>query len=80
MHFVYIIQSQKDGSYYVGYTTNIDSRIAKHNQGGSIFTKTRRPYLLVYSMSFNSKSEALQFELKVKSWKSRVAIENLIAR
>ncbi|MCD6295612.1 MAG: GIY-YIG nuclease family protein [Deltaproteobacteria bacterium] len=26
-HFVYILQSQKDGSYYVGSTQNLDSRL-----------------------------------------------------
>ena len=30
MHFVYVIQSQKDNTYYIGYTQDLVARIAAH--------------------------------------------------
>ena len=32
-YFLYIIQSDKDGTYYVGSTQDIEARLARHNQG-----------------------------------------------
>ena len=31
MFYVYIIQSQKDSSLYVGHTNNLDKRLSQHN-------------------------------------------------
>ncbi|MBN1847411.1 MAG: GIY-YIG nuclease family protein [Deltaproteobacteria bacterium] len=32
-HYVYIIQSLKDGTYYVGSSQDMGSRLERHNQG-----------------------------------------------
>jgi len=31
MHFVYILQSEKTGKYYVGQTEDVQARLARHN-------------------------------------------------
>ena len=41
---VYIIQSQKDGSYYVGSTQDLKERIGRHNQGRSTYTRSKCPW------------------------------------
>lgn len=52
-----------DNSFYGGYTTNLDRRVAAHNAGkGAKYTKSRRPVRLLYSESFEDKSQALQRE------------------
>ena len=33
MFYVYLIQSLSDGSIYIGYTDNIEKRLAQHNDG-----------------------------------------------
>ena len=33
---VYIVQSEKDGTYYVGHTNNLGERLDRHNSGRSI--------------------------------------------
>lgn len=38
-YFVYILQSVKDHSYYIGSTQDLSSRIERHNQGRSKYTK-----------------------------------------
>ena len=66
MAFVYIMQCS-DGSYYTGYTTDIERRLQEHNQGlASKYTRGRRPVICVYREEFASKSEALKRELFIK--------------
>jgi predicted GIY-YIG superfamily endonuclease len=48
-HFVYILRSS-DGSYYVGHTTDLVERVARHNAGrGPAYTAVRRPVQMVFS-------------------------------
>ncbi len=67
---VYIIYSQKYNLYYIGSTSNIEDRLNRHNNNRSIFTKGKGPWDLVAKKEFESKSEAYQFELKLKSFKN----------
>lgn len=78
MYLVYILRSALDGTYYVGCTNNIKKRLKVHNSGLSKYTKTRKPWTLVYLEKYSKLSEARQREKQIKSWKKRVAIEKLI--
>ena len=75
---VYIIQSEYDGSYYVGSTNNLEDRIERHNQGRSTYTKGKTPWKLVYTDQFADRSSATKRESQIKRRKSRVFIESLI--
>lgn len=75
----YILKSIKSGKYYTGSTENVIKRLAKHNRGEVKSTKAYRPWNLIYKESFLSKQEARKRELQIKSWKSRRAIEKLMA-
>ena len=57
-HFVYILQSLKDGRYYIGETANVDERLTFHNAGRQRSTWNRIPFRLVYSESFERGTEA----------------------
>ncbi|MFN2439482.1 MAG: GIY-YIG nuclease family protein [Chitinophagaceae bacterium] len=46
-YYVYILQSLKDGKYYIGSTSNVNSRVAFHNAGLQRSTRTRIPFRLV---------------------------------
>ncbi len=39
MYFTYILQSEKDGRYYIGSTNNLENRLKRHNKGYSRYTK-----------------------------------------
>ncbi|MGC9363771.1 MAG: GIY-YIG nuclease family protein, partial [Fidelibacterota bacterium] len=43
MYYVYILQSEKDGGFYIGYTTDLIRRIQQHNAGKTRSLKHRRP-------------------------------------
>jgi len=40
---------------YIGYTTNLEERLKKHNWGGSKHTTRHRPWELVLSLNFADK-------------------------
>jgi putative endonuclease len=70
-YFVYIIQSLKDGTRYVGATQDLDTRLDRHNQGRSQYTKSKRPWVLVYSEEYPNKSEAMKREYAIKRHKRK---------
>ena len=78
MYYTYVLQSEKDGSYYIGSTNNIEARLKKHNSGGSKYTKSKLTCKLVYKEECQSLSEARKREYYLKSLKSRKYIEKLI--
>jgi len=80
MAFVYIIYSVKVNKYYVGACTNLERRLYEHNIGHSTFTSTGIPWELKYTEQFGSLLEAKKREKEIKNKKSRIYIENLIAK
>jgi len=76
--YVYILQSQKDFSFYVGQCDDLDSRMSKHTDGMSKYTSSKRPLRLVYFEVYSSRSEVLKREKEIKKMKSRKYIEQLI--
>jgi putative endonuclease len=76
-HFVYILCSERDGSYYKGYTLDPFIRLEAHNRGESEYTRGKLPWRLVFVQSFETKREALIRERVVKKY-SRKQLEELI--
>ena len=78
-YFVYILLTNSNDKYtsYVGYTSNINKRIKDHNSSkGAKFTKGRK-WKLIFKKKFNSKSEAMKAEIKIKKdLKFRQKIKN----
>ena len=77
--FVYILQSLKDFSFYVGQCDDLDYRVSKNNEGMSKYTASKMPWRLVYFEVFESRSEALKRERQIKNMKSKIYLQNLIA-
>ncbi len=78
-YFVYILQSLKDNRLYIGQTNNLEDRIKRHNNGEVVATKNRRPLDLIYSETYDSRTEAMKRERYLKSLKSSKYIkENII--
>ena len=48
MYFVYVLLSMKDFKVYIGFTQNIEKRIAEHMMGKVAATKHRLPLQLIY--------------------------------
>ncbi len=78
--FVYILQSKKDFTFYIGQTNDLDIRLSKHNDGFSKYSSSKIPWRLVYFEMFETRSEAIKREKEIKSKKSRKYIESLILK
>lgn len=65
---VYIAECS-DGTYYIGYTKNIERRIKEHNTSkkGAKYTSGRRPIILKYYETYKTISEALKREYQLKN-------------
>lgn len=66
MNYTYILKC-KDGTYYTGWTNNLEKRVRDHNDGkGAKYTKARRPVKLIYYEEFMTKEEAMKREYAIK--------------
>ena len=66
MCWTYIVECA-DGSYYCGWTNDLNKRLAAHNAGkGAKYTKPRLPVKLVYQEEFSTKEEAMSREWHIK--------------
>jgi putative endonuclease len=67
--YCYILQCA-DGTFYTGWTTDPERRVAQHNKGtGAKYTNTRRPVALVYLETLPTRTDAMKRELAIKKMK-----------
>lgn len=65
-NYTYILKCS-DGTFYTGWTNDLEKRLKAHNEGkGAKYTKARRPVTLVYYECFFSKEEAMKREYEIK--------------
>jgi putative endonuclease len=76
--FLYILRCA-DGKYYVGTTRkSLEERLGEHNAGlHKGFTAARRPVTLVFAQHFDTITDAVEAERRVKGW-SRAKKEAMI--
>ena len=77
-YFVYILKSLQNGSYYIGSTNDLEDRFKRHNEGRVSYTKSKRPWELVYSEEHPDRSSVMKRENAIKRRKSAQFIEVLI--
>ena len=66
-YHVYLLQSQKDYGFYIGYTSKKPSeRLSQHNSGMVKSTKPRIPFKLIYTESYSDEKEAYKREWYLK--------------
>ncbi len=79
-YFVYILYSKSTDRFYIGYTSNLKERLIKHRSKNKGFTSIANDWNIVYTEEFSSKQEAMKRERKIKSWKSKIMIRQLISQ
>ena len=78
MCYLYILYSKSIDRYYIGITIELETRLSRHNQGGSKYTKRGVPWTLVHTETYDNKSDAMERESYLKKQKSRKLIEKII--
>lgn len=66
-HFLYVLKSKSRGRRYIGITKNLEKRLARHNQGGTRSTKPYKPWIMLHTEEFSSKTDARKREIELKT-------------
>lgn len=67
MYYVYILKSQKNQRRYTGSTDNLSKRLSEHNAGKSGYDKLNKPFALLHSENFQTRSEVVSRERYLKT-------------
>ena len=78
-NYVYIVECS-DGTWYTGWTNDLEHRMQAHNSGqGAKYTRSRRPVRLIYFEEHESASSARRREYAIKRL-TRAQKEKLVER
>jgi putative endonuclease len=75
-YYVYVLKSEFDASWYIGYTSDLKKRISEHNSGKTITTSKKMPWTLIYCEASKSKEDAIAREKYLKSGMGRRYLKN----
>lgn len=65
-HYFYVLECA-DGSYYAGYTNDLEKRLAAHNAGkGAKYTRAKGPVKMIHHERFDTKPLAMKAEYAFK--------------
>ena len=71
MFYVYVLRSEADSGFYIGYTHNLRTRLKEHAEGKSFATAHRSPWTLIYYEAYIDQADALGRERYLKSGAGR---------
>jgi putative endonuclease len=80
MFYTYIIYSPTIDQFYIGHCQDLQERLYRHNNSGTLATKKANDWVVVYAKQFDSRKEANYLEMIIKRKKSRKYIEWLISQ
>ena len=73
---VYILANRKNGTLYVGVTSDLITRLEQHRSGrGSVFTAKYKTWRLVWLEVHETMEPALAREKRLKFWKRQWKID-----
>jgi len=78
MYYTYVLKSEKDGKFYVGFCNDLKRRVKEHNNGEVEATKSRRPLMLVYYEACLDEKRAVKREKYLKTGFGRKFLKDRI--
>lgn len=66
MHYVYLLKSDKNQDLYIGYTDDLKKRFKEHNGGRVKYTKSYKPWQLIYYEAYKNQKDATKREYQLK--------------
>ncbi|MBX7093836.1 MAG: GIY-YIG nuclease family protein [Flavobacteriales bacterium] len=75
---VYILFSEVDHLLYIGFTTDLEERIKRHNSGQNKSTAPRRPLKLIFTEHYLFEEDALKREQYFKTNMGKKAIKLML--
>ena len=71
MFYVYVLRSESDSGFYIGFSTNLRARLRQHQDGESFATSHRGPWKLIYYEAYTDREDAEGREKFLKSGAGR---------
>ena len=71
MFYVYVLRSDRDSGFYIGFSTNLRARLRQHQERESRATSHRGPWKLIYYEAYLNEEDALGRERYLKSGAGR---------
>jgi len=78
--FVYVLQNPLTKYLYVGFTTDLKSRLERHNQGEVGSTRNHRPLTLIFLEGYLNKLDALRRERYLKTSKGKAVLHVMLQK
>lgn len=76
MFYTYVLMSQNDKQFYIGYTSDLKARLNEHQKGLLQSTKHRRPLTLIYYEACLNEKDAIVREKYFKMGFGRRFLHN----
>lgn len=68
-YYTYVLLTENN-TFYCGYTDDVEKRFEAHLEGkGAKYTKANKPVKIIYQACFDTKSEAMKEECRIKNLK-----------
>ncbi|MBI1387153.1 MAG: GIY-YIG nuclease family protein [bacterium] len=81
-YFVYVLCSTTTGETYVGQTSDVERRLAQHNDPDNkltLHTKRRKgPWIVVHTEAYPTRSEAMKREKYFKTGRGREELKRIL--
>lgn len=77
-YYVYVLQSLRSKSLYIGYSSDLKTRIKSHNDGKNKATKPFIPYKLIFYEAFLNKQDAKNREIYLKGGYGRKTLMTML--
>lgn len=74
MYYTYVLQSDMDREFYVGFTKDLKLRFERHSKGEVESTRDRRPLNLIYYEACLSQDDATKREKYLKTYHGKMFI------
>jgi putative endonuclease len=69
--YLYVLRSESDDGFYLGYSRNLPARVRAHRAGENFATSHRGPWKLIYYQAYVNDADALGREPYLKSGAGR---------
>jgi len=79
MYYVYLLESQKDKSWYIGYTSDLKKRLYEHlNKQGGKTTSKKYTLKLIYYEAYVNIQDAKRREMYFKTSKGKTSLKTML--
>jgi len=78
-YYTYVLKSENDGKFYIGWSDDLRQRIRKHNLGKVKATKNRKPLKFIYYEGCLSKKKAILREKQLKTGFGRAYLKRRLS-